>query len=106
MHGCENEMVRLVGLEPTTGKTPVDFKPTAYANFATAAPATRHPENITVPTARRAPSLCTHWSKAAFGTTVQESFRRDTFPAVRFSATFVIPGIQHYRREVFRGVPR
>jgi hypothetical protein len=34
-------MVRLVGLEPTTGKTPVDFKPTAYANFATAAPATR-----------------------------------------------------------------
>ena len=38
-------MVRLVGLEPTTGKTPVDFKPTAYANFATAAPATRHPEN-------------------------------------------------------------
>jgi hypothetical protein len=39
------EMVRLVGLEPTTGKTPVDFKPTAYANFATAAPATRHPEN-------------------------------------------------------------
>jgi hypothetical protein len=39
--------VRLVGLEPTTGKTPVDFKPTAYANFATAAPATRHPENIT-----------------------------------------------------------
>jgi hypothetical protein len=40
------EMVRLVGLEPTTGKTPVDFKPTAYANFATAAPATRHPENI------------------------------------------------------------
>jgi hypothetical protein len=41
------EMVRLVGLEPTTGKTPVDFKPTAYANFATAAPATRHPENIT-----------------------------------------------------------
>jgi hypothetical protein len=41
------KMVRLVGLEPTTGKTPVDFKPTAYANFATAAPATRHPENIT-----------------------------------------------------------
>jgi hypothetical protein len=41
------EMVRLVGLEPTTGKTPVDFKPTAYANFATAAPATRRPENIT-----------------------------------------------------------
>src|ERR1700719_1676351 len=40
-------MVRLVGLEPTTGKTPVDFKPTAYANFATAAPATRLPENIT-----------------------------------------------------------
>ena len=38
-------MVRLVGLEPTTGKTPVDFKPTAYANFATAAPATRPPEN-------------------------------------------------------------
>jgi tetratricopeptide (TPR) repeat protein len=34
-------MVRLVGVEPTTGKTPVDFKPTAYANFATAAPATR-----------------------------------------------------------------
>jgi|SRR5580692_1699028 hypothetical protein len=31
-------LVRLVGLEPTTGKTPVDFKPTAYANFATAAP--------------------------------------------------------------------
>ena len=40
-------MVRLVGLEPTTGKTPVDFKPTAYANFATAAPATRPSENIT-----------------------------------------------------------
>lgn|SRR5579883_786823 len=36
-----NRMVRLVGVEPTTGKTPVDFKPTAYANFATAAPATR-----------------------------------------------------------------
>jgi hypothetical protein len=32
-------MVRLVGLEPTTGKTPADFKPAAYANFATAAPA-------------------------------------------------------------------
>jgi hypothetical protein len=32
------DLVRLVGLEPTTGKTPVDFKPTAYANFATAAP--------------------------------------------------------------------
>ncbi len=41
----ETEMVRLVGLEPTTGKTPVDFKPTAYANFATAAPATRRSEN-------------------------------------------------------------
>jgi Domain of unknown function (DUF1906) len=41
-------MVRLVGLEPTTGKTPVDFKPTAYANFATAAPATRLTENNTV----------------------------------------------------------
>jgi hypothetical protein len=41
------EMVRLVGLEPTTGKTPVDFKPTAYANFATAAPATRQTENST-----------------------------------------------------------
>ena len=40
-------MVRLVGLEPTTGKTPVDFKPTAYANFATAAPATRLCENST-----------------------------------------------------------
>lgn len=40
-------MVRLVGLEPTTGKTPVDFKPTAYANFATAAPATRQSENNT-----------------------------------------------------------
>jgi hypothetical protein len=34
-----NKMVRLVGLEPTTGKTPADFKPAAYANFATAAPA-------------------------------------------------------------------
>jgi hypothetical protein len=33
-----SEMVRLVGLEPTTGVTPVSFKPTAYANFATAAP--------------------------------------------------------------------
>jgi hypothetical protein len=31
-------MVRLVGLEPTTGKSPADFKPAAYANFATAAP--------------------------------------------------------------------
>jgi hypothetical protein len=34
----KKNLVRLVGLEPTTGKTPVDFKPTAYANFATAAP--------------------------------------------------------------------
>jgi hypothetical protein len=42
-------MVRLVGLEPTTGKTPVDFKPTAYANFATAAPATRRKKNSTQP---------------------------------------------------------
>ena len=33
-----HNLVRLVGLEPTTGKTPVHFKPTAYANFATAAP--------------------------------------------------------------------
>ena len=32
-------MVRLVGVEPTTGKSPADFKPAAYANFATAAPA-------------------------------------------------------------------
>ena len=48
-------MVRLVGLEPTTGKTPVDFKPTAYANFATAAPATRPPENTTLANARNAP---------------------------------------------------
>src|SRR5271170_5385173 len=32
------KMVRLVGLEPTTGKSPADFKPAAYANFATAAP--------------------------------------------------------------------
>ena len=39
--GKGNRLVRLVGVEPTTGKTPVDFKPTAYANFATAAPATR-----------------------------------------------------------------
>jgi hypothetical protein len=45
-------MVRLVGLEPTTGKTPVDFKPTAYANFATAAPATRPPESTTPPSAQ------------------------------------------------------
>jgi hypothetical protein len=48
-------MVRLVGLEPTTGKTPVDFKPTAYANFATAAPATRPIENITGAPARLQP---------------------------------------------------
>jgi hypothetical protein len=48
------KMVRLVGLEPTTGKTPVDFKPTAYANFATAAPATRHPENTTPAITRNA----------------------------------------------------
>ena len=41
-------MVRLVGLEPTTGKTPADFKPAAYANFATAAPATRHIQNNTL----------------------------------------------------------
>src|SRR5271169_4160655 len=34
----EIQMVRLVGLEPTTGKSPADFKPAAYANFATAAP--------------------------------------------------------------------
>jgi hypothetical protein len=34
----ETKMVRLVGLEPTTGKSPADFKPAAYANFATAAP--------------------------------------------------------------------
>ncbi len=40
-------MVRLVGLEPTTGKTPADFKPAAYANFATAAPATRQEKNNT-----------------------------------------------------------
>jgi hypothetical protein len=33
------EVVRLVGVEPTTGKSPADFKPAAYANFATAAPA-------------------------------------------------------------------
>ena len=33
------KMVRLVGVEPTTGKSPADFKPAAYANFATAAPA-------------------------------------------------------------------
>jgi hypothetical protein len=46
---ANNQMVRLVGLEPTTGKTPVDFKPTAYANFATAAPATRQPENSMAP---------------------------------------------------------
>jgi hypothetical protein len=38
-------MVRLVGLEPTTGKSPADFKPAAYANFATAAPATRRIEH-------------------------------------------------------------
>ena len=31
-------LVRLVGLEPTTGKSPADFKPAAYAIFATAAP--------------------------------------------------------------------
>lgn len=30
--------MRLVGVEPTTGKSPADFKPAAYANFATAAP--------------------------------------------------------------------
>jgi hypothetical protein len=42
-------MVRLVGLEPTTGKSPADFKPAAYANFATAAPATRlHQHSISV----------------------------------------------------------
>ena len=35
---AQNGLVRLVGLEPTTGKTPADFKPAAYANFATAAP--------------------------------------------------------------------
>jgi hypothetical protein len=41
-------MVRLVGLEPTTGKSPADFKPAAYANFATAAPGvTRQPQNNT-----------------------------------------------------------
>lgn len=39
-------MVRLVGVEPTTGKSPADFKPAAYANFATAAPGvTRHQQN-------------------------------------------------------------
>ena len=38
MKGSRNRMVRLVGLEPTTGKSPADFKPAAYANFATAAP--------------------------------------------------------------------
>jgi hypothetical protein len=52
--GAKIKMVRLVGLEPTTGKTPVDFKPTAYANFATAAPATRHRENITPAIGRNA----------------------------------------------------
>jgi hypothetical protein len=39
-------MVRLVGLEPTTGKSPADFKPAAYANFATAAPALRGSNRI------------------------------------------------------------
>jgi len=39
--GLRTAMVRLAGLEPATGKTPADFKPAAYANFATAAPATR-----------------------------------------------------------------
>jgi hypothetical protein len=34
----DQKMVRLAGLEPATGKTPADFKPAAYANFATAAP--------------------------------------------------------------------
>jgi hypothetical protein len=40
LRGAEKggKMVRLVGLEPTTGKSPADFKPAAYANFATAAP--------------------------------------------------------------------
>lgn len=41
-------MVRLAGLEPATGKTPADFKPAAYANFATAAPATRHGQLNTI----------------------------------------------------------
>src|SRR5215469_2675849 len=41
------EMVRLVGLEPTTGVNPADFKPAAHANFATAAPGvTRLQQNI------------------------------------------------------------
>ena len=41
-------MVRLVGVEPTTGKSPADFKPAAYANFATAAPGvTRQIQNST-----------------------------------------------------------
>ncbi len=37
-------MVRLVGVEPTTGKSPADFKPAAYANFATAAPGDKRGE--------------------------------------------------------------
>jgi hypothetical protein len=40
----EKEMVRLVGVEPTTGKSPADFKPAAYANFATAAPGVTRPQ--------------------------------------------------------------
>ena len=39
-------MVRLVGVEPTTGKSPADFKPAAYANFATAAPAANAAKSV------------------------------------------------------------
>jgi hypothetical protein len=42
-------MVRLVGLEPTTGKSPADFKPAAYANFATAAPGVTRQQQDSTP---------------------------------------------------------
>jgi NAD(P) transhydrogenase len=85
------KMVRLVGLEPTTGKTPVDFKPTAYANFATAAPATRHPENITrgnyphnLPTS--SPGSAAYRRYQQFGTNIEECSRRLALITLRFSA--------------------
>jgi hypothetical protein len=34
-----NLLVQGVGVEPTMGKIPADFKPAAYANFASPAPA-------------------------------------------------------------------
>ena len=43
----ENRLVQGVGVEPTMGKIPADFKPAAYANFASPAPASQRTKNNT-----------------------------------------------------------